>query len=141
MHHPSTIPMISHLPTSRRKALSAIGAAVALSALGDFRVRGDEPAPATLQRTFTYKKVEIKADVYRLPGDDVRPVIVWIHGGALILGHRGMLDADQRQLYLQAGYVVVAIDYRLAPETKLPAIVEDVRDACQWVRNQGPKLF
>ena len=37
--------------------------------------------------------------------------------------------------------MVVSIDYRLAPETKLPAIVEDVQDACRWVRERGPKLF
>src|SRR5439155_13262304 len=37
--------------------------------------------------------------------------------------------------------VVVSIDYRLAPETKLPAILEDLHDACRWVRAQGPGLF
>ena len=33
--------------------------------------------------------------------------------------------------------MVVSIDYRLAPEVKLPAIVEDVQDACRWVRERG----
>jgi acetyl esterase/lipase len=42
---------------------------------------------------------------------------------------------------LNAGYVVVSIDYRLAPQVRLPAIIEDVRDACQWVREKGPELF
>ena len=40
--------------------------------------------------TYTYKKagdVEIKADVYPAAGEK-RPVVVWIHGGALINGHR-----------------------------------------------------
>ena len=36
---------------------------------------------------------------------------------------------------------MVSIDYRLAPETKLPEILEDVRDAYQWVREKGPELF
>ena len=135
-----------HLPISRRSALW--GMAVTLPWLLDSLVRGDdstapkkeEPSP----RTFTYKKVgdcEIKADVYRLPGDEVRPAIIWIHGGALIFGHRRMLDADQRQLYLEAGYVVVSIDYRLAPESKLAAIVEDLQNAHEWVRGTGPELF
>lgn len=94
--------------------------------------------------TYTYKRVgecDIKADVYRLPGKDVRPAIMWIHGGALIFGDRSTVRPDQLQRYLQAGYTVVSIDYRLAPETKLPAILEDVRDAYQWVREKGPALF
>jgi acetyl esterase/lipase len=36
---------------------------------------------------------------------------------------------------------VVSIDYRLAPETKLLAIIEDVRDAYRWTRETGAKLF
>ena len=42
---------------------------------------------------------------------------------------------------LKADYVVVSIDYRLAPQVKLPAIIEDVPDACDWVRERGPELF
>ncbi|HET6572504.1 MAG TPA: alpha/beta fold hydrolase [Fimbriiglobus sp.] len=98
----------------------------------------------TEHKTYTYKTVgdlPIKADVYRLPGDDVRPVIVWIHGGGLITGGRGGPALAQRKRYLDAGNVIVSIDYRLAPETKLPAIIEDVRDAFKWVRSEGPKLF
>ena len=94
--------------------------------------------------TFTYKRVgdcEIKADVYRLPGDDVRPVILWIHGGALIFSNRGSVAEHQLQRYLQAGYAVVSLDYRLAPETKLPAIVEDLQDGYGWVRDKGPAAF
>jgi len=94
--------------------------------------------------TYTYKRVgecDIKADVYRLAGKDVRPAIVWIHGGALIFGNRSTVRPDQLQRYLQAGYAVVSIDYRLAPETKLLEILEDLRDAYQWVREKGPELF
>jgi acetyl esterase/lipase len=95
-------------------------------------------------RTFTYKTVgslSLRADVYRLQGTDVRPVIVWIHPGALILGSRDMLPTDQRDQFLRAGFVVVAIDYRLAPETKLPEILNDVVDALRWLRENGPQVF
>lgn len=100
--------------------------------------------PYTARKTYTYKtvgKLPIKADVYRLPGDDVRPVIVWIHGGGLITGERGGPAIEQRKRYLDAGYVIVSIDYRLAPETKLAGIIEDVRDAFKWVRARGPELY
>jgi acetyl esterase/lipase len=97
-----------------------------------------------LKQTFVYKTVQnchIHADVYRTPGEDQRPVILWIHGGALIFGDRSDLPREQLELYLTAGYTIVSIDYRLAPETKLQAIIEDVRDAYNWVIRQGPGLF
>ncbi len=94
--------------------------------------------------TFIYKVAgacSIHADVYRAETDAPAPVIVWIHGGALIFGHRSNLSPLQCKLYTDAGYTVVSIDYRLAPETKLPEIVEDLRDALAWVRGRGPELF
>ena len=99
---------------------------------------------AASKRTYTYKVVadcEIRADVYGLEDDLLRPVIIWIHGGALIMGDRGDIPEEQLDTYLEAGYMVVSIDYRLAPETKLPAIVQDVQDAFRWVREAGPGLF
>jgi acetyl esterase/lipase len=94
--------------------------------------------------TFAYKVVgdhKILADVYRIPGDKVRPAIVWIHGGALIFGSRKSLPEEQLKLYLDAGYTVISIDYRLAPETKLPGIIEDLEDAVAWVTAEGPERF
>jgi acetyl esterase/lipase len=96
------------------------------------------------RETFTYKTVgelSIKADVSRSSSEKRRPVAVWIHGGALIMGDRRGIDRALAGDLINAGYVVVSIDYRLAPETKLPAILEDVRDAIAWVRKDGPRLF
>ncbi len=99
------------------------------------------PPPRT---THTFKRageLEIQADVYRLPGDDVRPAILWIHGGALIMGSRANIRRQHLDRYLAEGFVVVSIDYRLAPESKLPAILEDVNVAWKWMQQEGPKLF
>jgi acetyl esterase/lipase len=95
-------------------------------------------------RTYTYKRVddlEIKANVYRHDDTKVRPVAVWIHGGALIMGGRDGVMGRVKKMFLDAGYTIVSIDYRLAPETKLPAIIEDVEDAFKWIRKKGPELF
>ena len=118
---------------------SALGAASLAMPPGTPADEKDE-----LRETYDYKVVDgcrIKLDVYGAPRDELRPVVVWIHGGALIMGHRGGIDRALLGALTKAGYVVVSIDYRLAPETKLPAIVEDVQDACRWVRERGPKLF
>ena len=95
-----------------------------------------------IAETYTYKRVpgcEICADVYRADGPH-RSVIVWIHGGCLMYGSR-RTDPRRFARYLDAGYTVVSIDYRLAPETLLPAIVEDLQDALRWVREEGPSLY
>ena len=42
---------------------------------------------------------------------------------------------------LDAGYTIISIDYRLAPQAKLNDIIEDLVDAYRWVRIDGPKLF
>jgi acetyl esterase/lipase len=96
------------------------------------------------QTSYVYKVAqgcEIEADVYRPSGDAARPAILWLHGGALIFGHRGQIAPRQLERYLQAGYTLVSVDYRLAPETRLEAIIEDLQDAYAWLCAQGPRLF
>ena len=95
-------------------------------------------------KTYTYKEVaglQIKADVHRADDDVIRPVVVWIHGGALIMGGRAGISGRVKRAMLDAGYAIVSIDYRLAPETQLPGIIEDLEDAFTWVREKGPELF
>jgi acetyl esterase/lipase len=109
-----------------------------------------EPRPAT----HIYKTVgdlQIQADVYRReiniaesstnPQSGTVPAVVWIHGGALIMGSRSDIDRRVKKHALDAGYVLVSLDYRLAPETQLPQIIEDLEDACHWIRRDGPRLF
>jgi acetyl esterase/lipase len=122
-----------------------------LAAVVVFSIQPEIPAEAKTvkiqRKTYAFKKLKngekLLADVYRPEDDSVRPVVVWIHGGALIVGDRKLSHEPGSLLHdlLKAGYVVVSIDYRLAPKVKLPAILEDVQDACAWVRTKGPKLF
>jgi acetyl esterase/lipase len=82
--------------------------------------------------TRTYKTVgdcAIQADVYRSSNPGAHPAVLWIHGGALIMGSRRAIPEAQLRRYLEAGFAVVAIDCRLAPETKLPEILQDIEDA------------
>jgi len=94
--------------------------------------------------TVVYKQVgalEIKADVYHYADSKARPVVVSLHGGALIMGHRENIGSVLKNFATTNGYVLASFDYRLAPETKLPAIMEDIEDAFRWLRREGPKRF
>jgi acetyl esterase/lipase len=89
----------------------------------------------------TVGDLAIKADVYPVISATPAPVLVLIHGGALMMGNRSGVRHTLRFLCARAGFAHVSIDYRLAPETKLPAIIEDVRDAFGWIRGSGANRF
>jgi acetyl esterase/lipase len=117
---------------NRRQFVASAGAVALLRA-----------APVEPQ-TFVYKALpgcQIKADVYGASEGRSKPAAVWIHGGALIMGSRKLApNAGLLRSLLEAGFAVVSIDYRLAPETKLAGIIEDVQDAFHWIRTSAGKL-
>lgn len=83
---------------------------------------------------------EIKADLYlssREKNDQKSPAILFIHGGGLIMGSRKMIAPNHVQAFHKGGFHVVSIDYRLAPETKLPDIVDDLKNAWRWLRENA----
>ena len=91
-------------------------------------------------QTYTYKTVgdlKIQADVYRPDDTTVRPVVVWIHGGALIIGNRKPCRRTCSSCAATRAMPWSRIDYRLAPEVKLPEIIADVEDAFRWLRDDG----
>ena len=66
-------------------------------------------------------------------GADPAPTMLFIHGGGWMYGDLESHDAACRFLAEQSGVQVLAIDYRLAPEHKFPAAVEDCRAAYRWL--------
>jgi acetyl esterase/lipase len=96
------------------------------------------------ETTVAYRTVgehEILVDVHRPAGDDVRPAIVWIHGGALIMGGREGVPPQLVSLANEKGFALLSLDYRLAPETKLPEIVSDIETFFRWLASDGAKEF
>lgn len=75
----------------------------------------------------------LPARVYRPVADGDLPVLIWFHGGGMVLGDLRSADWVSRELCSAARTVVVSVDYRLAPEHKFPAAPEDAYAALQWV--------
>jgi acetyl esterase len=83
---------------------------------------------------------DIPARLY-LPSDAPNlPVLVWYHGGGMVIGSLKGADWICRELCVLAGTAVVSVDYRLAPEAKFPAAVEDAYAAAAWVATHAAEF-
>jgi acetyl esterase len=84
---------------------------------------------------------EIAVRVYRpAVGDGRLPVVVFFHGGGFVVCTLETHDPYCRALATEAGVMVVSVDYRLAPEHKFPAGVEDCLAATEWVLAHAREL-
>ena len=72
--------------------------------------------------------------------DAVLPVLVYYHGGGWVIGDLDTHDVLCRQLCNQSGCALIAVDYRMAPENRFPAAVDDAVAATRWVRAQAAAL-
>jgi len=68
------------------------------------------------------------------------PVLVYYHGGGWLMGDLDTHDTLCRELANAAGCAVVAVDYRMAPEHRFPAAVDDALAATRWVHQQAGAL-
>ncbi len=68
------------------------------------------------------------------------PVLVWYHGGGYVIGDLDTHDSACRALANEADCIVVAVDYRLAPEHKFPAAVDDCHAALKWAARNADKI-
>jgi acetyl esterase len=77
--------------------------------------------------------------LYR-PAAGTLPVLVYLHGGGWVIGDLDTHDVLCRQLALGSGCAVVAVDYRMGPEHRFPAAVDDCIAATRWVRSHAAAL-
>ena len=105
--------------------------------LAELRAALDQPAAGEVETTVEIEERVIDGPggdltllVYARPSRDVRPCLLWIHGGGYILG--SAQDDRARRIAEQLDVVVVSVDYRLAPEHPFPAGPEDCHAALLW---------
>nr|WP_319216174.1 alpha/beta hydrolase [uncultured Trichococcus sp.] len=96
--------------------------------------------PDTETTTFTISSIQsfpIEGKFFRSVMNRRDKTIVYLHGGGLLYGDKNDLPESYRNLFLSAGYDFLALDYPLAPETKLPDILASIQDGLQWFRSHA----
>ncbi len=73
-------------------------------------------------------------DLWKPKSGKRTPLIVYIHGGGLLRGSKENLSANQLEKLLEAGFAVMAINYRLTPEAVFPQHYMDCARAIQFAR-------
>ncbi len=99
-----------------------------------------------LMRDVPYREGDSKSWVLDLAepvnfGEQIRPVVVLVHGGGWRMGSKQEPVFQTMQLYFaNQGYVTVSLDYRLDDEAPFPACIGDVKCAVRWLKAHAEEL-
>jgi acetyl esterase len=102
-----------------------------------------QPDPPVVGAVRDLQAGHVPLRLYRPAGSQpsqALPVLVYYHGGGWVIGDLDTHDTLCRQLCNGSGCAVVAVDYRLAPEHRFPAAVDDSLEALRWVHANASGL-
>ena len=110
------------------------------------KVEAARPVPSSYDleriedRTVALDGRDIGIRIYDPGGNVPKPTLIYVHGACLVAGSLDSHDEISRYLAKKSSSMVIAIDYRLAPEHQYPAAHNDVYDVVQWVWNNSEAL-
>lgn len=116
--------------------------ALVLLATSTLLGQGNLPAGTKVERDVAYASYpETKLDIYTPPGPSAkRPGLIMIHGGGWTGGSREAVMESFVRRYVEKGFVVANVEYRLAKAAKAPAAVEDALAAARWFLANAKRL-
>lgn len=78
--------------------------------------------------------------IYNSDSTKMKPALIYVHGACWVAGSLNSHDEICRYLSKKTDVVVIAIDYRLAPENKYPSSHNDVYEATNWIFKHAEEL-
>lgn len=143
---PESQRLIDLMAAANRPGWNTLTPAAARELYLSLRPGAQGPRPAEAQvtdRTIPGPAGELAVRLYRpaaAAADAPLPCLVYAHGGGWVFGNLDSHDVLCAQLALEAGIVVCAIDYRLAPEARFPGAFDDVVAGLIWVAAEGASI-
>jgi len=130
---PHTTPL-AYAQASRadyRGMIPLAGQPDAVSDIRDFVIPASDPPRELAARAYRPLSVPARVSV---------PVVLFLHGGGFVAGDLDTHDVMARAVANASGCLVVALDYRLAPEHPFPAAVDDCQAALVWLGEHASEL-
>jgi len=141
--HPQIVQVLEAMAKAELRPIEAMTPVEARAQMeATARARKAEPLPVAQveERMIPGPGGEIRLRLYRPNAAAPVPAIVYYHGGGHVIGSLDTHDLVARNLCAGAGALVASVDYRMGPEHKFPAAVEDSFAALEWVHANAASL-
>jgi acetyl esterase len=141
--HPQIVQVLDAMARLELRPIEAMTPAEARAQMeATARSRKAEPLPVARveERTIPGPSGDIRLRLYWPDAARPVPAIVYYHGGGHVIGSLDTHDLIARNLCAGAGALVASVDYRMGPEHKFPAAVEDSWAALGWVHDNAAGL-
>jgi len=141
--HPQIVQVLDAMARAELKPIEAMTPTQARAQMeATARSRKAEPLPVARseERTIPGPGGQIRLRLYWPNVAAPVPAIVYYHGGGHVIGSLDTHDLVARNLCGGAGAVVASVDYRMGPEHKFPAAVDDAFAALAWVHANAASL-
>jgi acetyl esterase len=96
--------------------------------------------PVAGMKSVEERRIPFRVRIYTPEGTAPYGALIYFHGGGWVLCNLDTHDGVCRDLARRSGCIVISVDYRLSPEHKFPAAVEDALAAVRWVLAQADEL-
>ncbi|MGH9645874.1 MAG: alpha/beta hydrolase, partial [Bryobacteraceae bacterium] len=100
----------------------------------------EEPVDEVQNRNVPGPGGPIAVRVYRPKNNQTLPALIFFHGGGFVICNLDTHDRQCRVLANASGCAVISVDYRLAPEHKYPAAVEDAYSATRYIAEHAAEF-
>ena len=141
--HPQIVQVLEAMEKAQLRPIEAMTPAEARAQMEmTARARQAEPLPVAKveERMIPDPAGEIRLRLYWPNTAGPLPAIVYYHGGGHVIGSLDTHDFIARNLCAGAGALLVSVDYRMGPEHKFPAAVDDCFAALQWLNANAARL-